>query len=240
MKRLRNASLAAGCLAALAAGAYCWLSSGLPASAGLRTQLFKHYVPKGQSAWVPLWAISPRLRTAVVIWEDPLFYAHRGFDYEEIWAALKHNLRARSYRRGGSTITQQVAKNVFLSPERTMRRKFKEAIVTRRLESALSKDEILEVYLNVAEWGDGIEGAEAASRRYFQKSAQDLSWAEAALLAGILQNPHRFNPLVARAQALQLRQKVLMKLFLDDDLSPEEFREALAAPWCTAHTRTPS
>lgn len=232
MKRFRKALLAAGCVLVLAAGAFYWLSRGLPGTNSLRKQLWTHYVPKGRSAWVPLWAISAKLQTAVVVWEDPFFYDHHGFSFDEMWAAFQQDVRTRSYDRGGSTITQQVAKNLFLTPEKTMRRKLREAILTRRLEQALSKDEILEVYLNIAEWGDGIEGAEAASRHYFHKPAADLTWAEAALLAGILPNPHRFNPATAPAQALRHRQRVLMKLLLDEDLTREEFREAITAPCC--------
>jgi monofunctional biosynthetic peptidoglycan transglycosylase len=210
-----------------------WESRDLPSTSELRDQLWTHYKAKGHATWVPLWAISPKLQAAVVVWEDARFYFHRGFDYPDIWRAFLEDLRVGAYRRGGSTITQQVAKNLFLSPEKTLRRKLREAVLTWRLERALSKDEILEIYLNVAEWGDGITGAEAASRSYFSKSAEELTWAEAALLAAILPNPHRFSPFRAPQEAKRLRQVVLMKLAQNEDMTWEEFRQAIAASCCT-------
>jgi membrane peptidoglycan carboxypeptidase len=179
---------------------------------------------------VPLWAISTNLQTAVVLWEDPAFYHHSGLDYSEIVRATLINLRAGSYRRGASTITQQVAKNLFLGPEKTLHRKVREAILARRLERALTKDDILTLYLNVAEWGDGIVGAEVASRRYFGKSAADLDWAEAALLAGILPNPREWNPCKDPARAVQARHAVLTKLLSTQSIRQQEFRIADAAP----------
>lgn len=131
--------------------------------------------------------------------------------------------------RGGSTITQQVAKNLFLSPEKTLRRKVREALLAWQLERTLTKQQILEIYLNIADWGDGITGAEAASRLYFAKSAEGLTWTEAALLAGMLPNPHRITPFRAPEQALQQRHQVLLKLLFYQELSPEEFHEADAA-----------
>lgn len=205
-----------------------WLSHELPSEKDLRSHLWARHVPAAQFTWVPLWAISPKLQSAVVIWEDPLFYHHSGFNYAEIWSALKQDLRAGAYKRGGSTITQQVAKNLFLGPRKSLVRKLREAILARRLERALSKDEILEIYLNIAEWGDGVQGAEAASRRYFQKSAADLTWGEAALLAGILPNPLRWNPHIAPSQSARVQRKVLMKLCLNGDIEVEELRHTLA------------
>ncbi len=203
----------------------------LPTAAEVRSQLWTRYIPKGRSNWVPLWAISPKLQTAVLIWEDPRFYHHHGFDFGEIGRAFLEDAWAGRYRRGGSTITQQVAKNLFLSPEKSLRRKFKEAILARRLERTLTKDEILEIYLNIAQWGDAVAGAEAASRLYFSKSAADLSWAEAALLAGILPNPRRFSPIRAPEEAKRLRQVVLLKLLDSGQVTPQEYKEAASAPW---------
>jgi penicillin-binding protein 1A len=123
-----------------------------------------------------------------------------------------------------------VAKNVFLGPEKTIRRKAREMILARRMERALSKDEILTLYLNIAEWGDGIVGAEAASRRYFGKPASDLNWAEAALLAGILPNPRAWNPCKNPARAKEARRAVLTKLFSIESITQQEFDAADAAP----------
>ncbi|MBI5178714.1 MAG: monofunctional biosynthetic peptidoglycan transglycosylase [Nitrospinae bacterium] len=143
--------------------------------------------------WVPLSRISPFLADAVLIAEDDKFWQHEGFDIEGMQEALEKDIKAGKLKAGGSTITQQLAKNLFLSPEKSPVRKIKEAVLTWRLERSLSKRRILELYLNVAEWGDGVFGAEAAAQRHFGKSASQLSPEEAARLAAVLPNPRRFN-----------------------------------------------
>ncbi|MBP1697280.1 MAG: monofunctional biosynthetic peptidoglycan transglycosylase [Deltaproteobacteria bacterium] len=146
-------------------------------------------------SWVPYSKISPYLIKAVLIAEDDKFWNHEGFDYEAIQKAIEKDLKAKKFKFGGSTITQQLARNLFLSPEKTMIRKFSEAVITWRMEKVLSKRRILELYLNVAEWGEGIFGAEAASRHYFGKPSSELNPAEAARLAAILPNPRRYRPM---------------------------------------------
>jgi monofunctional biosynthetic peptidoglycan transglycosylase len=148
-----------------------------------------------QCVWVPLSRITPHLRQAVVAAEDASFFTHEGFDWEGIKEAAKYNLEAGELKRGGSTITQQLAKNLYLSSERSIFRKAREALITRLLEHHLTKDRILEIYLNVAEWGQGVYGAEAAARHHFQKSARELTAEEAAWLAAILPAPRRYDPL---------------------------------------------
>ena len=145
--------------------------------------------------WVPLSRISSSLRHAVVAAEDSSFFAHEGFDWEGIKKAAKYNLEAGEFKRGGSTITQQLAKNLYLTAERSLIRKAREALITRSLEHHLTKERILELYLNVVEWGQGIYGAEAAARHHFKKSAHDLTADEAAWLAAILPSPRRYDPL---------------------------------------------
>ena len=145
--------------------------------------------------WVPLSRIAPALQRAVVAAEDASFFAHEGFDWEGIKDAALYNLEVGEFKRGGSTITQQLAKNLYLSAERSLFRKGREALITRSLENHLTKERILEVYLNVAEWGQGVFGAEAAARHHFGKSAKDLTLAEAALLAAILPSPRRYDPI---------------------------------------------
>jgi len=145
--------------------------------------------------WAPLWRISPSLRQAVVAAEDALFFTHEGFDWEGIKVAAKYNLEAGEFKRGGSTITQQLAKNLYLSPERSLFRKAREALITRSLEQHFTKERILELYLNVAEWGQGVYGAEAGAHHHFKKSARDLTADEAAWLAAILPSPRRYDPL---------------------------------------------
>jgi monofunctional biosynthetic peptidoglycan transglycosylase len=117
-------------------------------------------------SWVSLSKISPYLVKAVLIAEDDKFWEHEGFDYEAIQKAMERDLKAKKFKFGGSTITQQLARNLYLSPEKSLIRKISEALITWRMEKILSKKRILEIYLNVAEWGDGIFGVEAASRYY--------------------------------------------------------------------------
>lgn len=146
--------------------------------------------------WVPLGSISPYLIKAVLIGEDDKFWSHEGFDYEAIQKAVEKDVKAKKFKLGGSTISQQLAKNLFLSPSKNPLRKIREAVITWRMEKALSKKRILELYLNVAEWGDkGIFGIEAAARHYYNKPAAALGPEEASRLAAVLPNPRKFNPL---------------------------------------------
>jgi len=144
--------------------------------------------------WVPFSKISPYLIKAVLIAEDDKFWSHEGFDYEAIQKAIEKDLKAKQFKFGGSTITQQLARNLFLSPEKSLLRKISEAVITWRMEKVLSKKRILELYFNVAEWGEGIFGVEAASRHYFGKPSSELSAEEAARLAAVLPNPRRYDP----------------------------------------------
>jgi len=145
--------------------------------------------------WVPYSKISPYLIKAVLIAEDDKFWNHDGFDYEAIQKAIEKDLKAKKFKFGGSTISQQLARNLFLSPEKSLIRKISEAVITWRMEKVLSKRRILELYFNVAEWGEGIFGAEAASRHYFGKPSSELNPEEAARLAAILPNPRRYRPM---------------------------------------------
>jgi monofunctional biosynthetic peptidoglycan transglycosylase len=154
----------------------------------------KHY--RIMQRWVRYRAVSPYLVKAVLIGEDDKFWRHEGFDYQAMGKAIEKDIKAKKFRLGGSTITQQLAKNLYLSPSKNPVRKFREAIITWRLERALSKRRILEIYLNTAEWGDkGIFGIEAAAQHYYGKHASDLGPDEAARLAAVLPNPRKFNPL---------------------------------------------
>jgi monofunctional biosynthetic peptidoglycan transglycosylase len=144
--------------------------------------------------WVPRESISPHLQRAVIVSEDIGFFSHHGFELAEVRQALRDAVRAGSAPRGASTITQQLAKNLWLSPSRNPWRKVKEAILTKQLEAALSKRRILELYLNVAEFAPGVYGAEAGSRHYFGKPAAALDAREAALLAAVLPRPRRWRP----------------------------------------------
>jgi monofunctional biosynthetic peptidoglycan transglycosylase len=143
--------------------------------------------------WVPYRQISPYLKQAVIAAEDQRFLDHEGFDVEAIQKALEKNERRGRIRRGGSTISQQLAKNLFLSPRRTYLRKAQEAVITLMIEWVLGKRRILEIYLNVIEWGSGIYGAEAAAQHYFGESAADLYPEEAARLAAMIPSPRRYT-----------------------------------------------
>ncbi len=144
--------------------------------------------------WRPLKAISPHLVQAVLIAEDDRFFRHHGLDWEMIKNALERNLDAGRVKFGASTITQQLAKNLYLSPERSLGRKLREALLALGLEAFLPKPRILELYLNVVEWGPGIFGAEAAARSHFGLSARALDAWQAARLAVLLPSPLRQSP----------------------------------------------
>jgi len=145
-------------------------------------------------SWVPFSKISPYLVKAVLIAEDDKFWKHEGFDFEAIQKAIEKDIQAKKFKFGGSTITQQLARNLYLSPEKSLTRKISEAIITWRMERILSKRRILELYLNIVEWGEGIFGAEAASRHYYGKPSSELAPEEAARLASVLPNPKKYNP----------------------------------------------
>lgn len=187
--------------------------------------------PKRYQLWLPLEHISPNLQRAVIAGEDTNFMTHHGFDYEAIQKAWDEAQRTAaeeakkegdtdqsswipqmpSFKRGASTISQQLAKNLYLTTERSILRKAREAAITYYLEKKLSKRRILELYLNVIEWGDGVYGAEAAARTYFNKSAANLTPQEAAYLSAMIPNPRTiFNPKVNPKRVIR-RQRVILR-----------------------------
>jgi monofunctional biosynthetic peptidoglycan transglycosylase len=159
--------------------------------------------------WMPYSRMSPSLRRAVLAAEDDAFFAHDGVDMAQIRQSIETDLTRGRAIRGGSTITQQLAKNLYLSPSRNPLRKVRELLIARRLEAELSKTRILEIYLNVIEWGDGIWGAEAASRTYFRSSVASLSRDQAALLAGAIVNPRVLDPRRPAGRLLR-RQRIIL------------------------------
>src|SRR5688572_22406754 len=159
--------------------------------------------------WVDYDDISSNLKRAVLTAEDSAFFDHDGFDYDEIRKSAEMWKRG-DFSRGASTITQQLAKNLYLSPSRNPTRKFREILITRLLEGALTKRRILELYLNVVEWGDGVYGADGAARTYFRVSAAGLSAEQSALLAGSLINPRRYSP-GAPPRRLRQRQAIILR-----------------------------
>jgi monofunctional biosynthetic peptidoglycan transglycosylase len=163
-----------------------------------------------EQTWLPYGRISPSLVRAVLVAEDAAFWEHEGVDFEALRESFEVNWRRFRFARGGSTITQQLAKNLYLSPSKNPLRKLREFFIARRLEAELSKRRILEIYLNVIEWGDGVYGAEAAARAHLGRSARDLAPEEAALLAAAIPNPRVLNPARPSA-ALRARQRLIMR-----------------------------
>ena len=158
--------------------------------------------------WVPYTRISQNLKRAVLAAEDDAFFQHEGVDFVQLKTVIEQDLQKGRTPRGASTITQQLAKNLYLSPSRDPLRKLRELMIARRLETALPKARIFEIYLNVIEWGDGIWGAEAAARTYFGTSAASLTREQAALLAGSIINPRLYSP--ARPPSRLLRRQAII------------------------------
>jgi len=168
--------------------------------------------------WTPLSRIPSALQWAVIAAEDDTFYQHNGFNFSAMRDALRVNIKRRKPVRGGSTITQQLAKNLYLSREKSLSRKFKEAVITCKLERHLSKNRILELYVNVIEWGPGVYGVGAASWHYFRKPSADLNFFESVLLAAIIPSPTLYNPYRYPERALRRYNRVLSLMLISDDL----------------------
>ncbi len=165
--------------------------------------------PRAVQTWVPLAHVSRNLIQAAIASEDQKFFGHDGVDWQAIQESVEANVTKRQPVRGGSTITQQLAKNLFFDTRKSFTRKLREMIVTHWLEQDLSKGRILALYLNVIEWGDGIYGCEAAARAYYDKSASELTVTEAAGLVAMIPNPRRINPQVSPARHARAQRRVL-------------------------------
>lgn len=174
-----------------------WTKYNPSTSAFMDQQLVKlqsmHPDAELRHQWVPYEKISNHLKRAIIASEDAKFVDHEGFDWEGIQKAYEKNLKKGKIVAGGSTISQQLAKNLFLSTKRTPWRKVEEAIITVMLEQMMSKQRIFEIYLNVIEWGNGVFGAESAARYYYRVSAAQLSTAQAAKLAAMVPNPRYYD-----------------------------------------------
>jgi monofunctional glycosyltransferase len=170
--------------------------------------------PRHVQRWVGYSHLSADLKKAVLVAEDDAFFQHEGVDFEQLQESLEIDWTKGKLTRGASTITQQLAKNLYLSPSKNPLRKLRELIIARRLEAELKKARILEIYLNVIEWGDGIYGAEAAARAYFQSGAADLDPNEAALLAGAIINPRLLNPARPNGRLLYRQRLILRRMGL--------------------------
>lgn len=178
--------------------------------------------------WVGINNISPYLLKAVLISEDDGFYNHEGFEIKDLEEALQRNIKAGKFVAGGSTVTQQLAKNLYLNPSKNPIRKLKEAIVAYRMEKTLSKRRILELYLNCAEWGDGIFGIEAAARHYYGKSAKSLGPKEAAALASILPNPIKYQP--GQSGRVAKKTAIIYSIMVRRGIVIKSFEEVIKPP----------
>jgi len=175
--------------------------------------------PKNVYRWVSYSKISPNLKRAVLVAEDSAFWDHEGIDAEEIRRSIHDSVAKGQAPRGASTITQQLAKNLYLSPSYDPLRKLKELIIARRLEVALPKARIFEIYLNVIEWGDRVWGAEGAARTYFGVPAASLSRPQSALLAGAIVNPRLLTPARPTRRLLR-RQRIILARMGGGELAP--------------------
>src|SRR5690625_1707328 len=178
--------------------------------------------------WIDLENMSTYLTEATILIEDQRFYKHKGLDVKRIIGATIEDIKSFSLKEGASTITQQYARNLFLSHEKTWTRKLKEAFYTIRLEMYYSKEEILEGYLNMIYFGHGAYGIEAASQFYFAKQAKDLTLAEAALLIAIPKGPTYYSPLNDLAKAKSRQQIILEKLIQQQLITPQQYKEAVS------------
>jgi monofunctional biosynthetic peptidoglycan transglycosylase len=195
----------------------------------------KEYQKKGKKTreyhlWVPYSQVSPYLKKAILVGEDINFFSHSGIDLEEMKESLKIDWKKKKFSRGASTITQQLAKNIYLSPSKNPLRKIKEILIAFRLEKALSKRRIFELYLNFVEWSDGIYGCEAASRYYFGKSSSDLTPDEAIRMATSLPFPRKYPP-TSDSKRFERRRKIILNRMLKYGfLSLEEYEPHLNPP----------
>jgi monofunctional biosynthetic peptidoglycan transglycosylase len=181
---------------------------------------------KISTSWTPLSQVSPYVMKAVIIAEDDKFWSHEGFDFDAMQKALEKDIKKKKFKAGGSTISQQLAKNLYLTPAKNPIRKIKEAILTLRIERNLKKRRIIELYLNVAEWGDGLFGIETAARKYYGKHARDLSAREAATLASALPNPRRFRP-DGNSQYAANRAERIYQIMVRRGIVIEEYDDAI-------------
>ena len=178
--------------------------------------------------WTPYGVLPPALKKAVVASEDANFYSHEGVDYEAIREAIKADLQKGKFVRGGSTITQQLAKNLFLTREKTIVRKVKELILARRLDDALSKSRILELYLNVVELGPMVYGVGHAAHYYFGKHPSALTVRECAFLASMLPGPKVYNPYRKMDRVMKRSDRILRRMVAARMITQEEYDAAMA------------
>jgi len=198
----------------------------------ITTTMFEVKLCPGSSNYVKLNGVSNHLKKAVIAAEDSLFYQHKGFDWEAIQSSFEKNLSEGRYVRGGSTITQQLAKNMFLSKNKSLWRKFREALITQEIESTLKKGEILERYLNVVQFGKNLFGVKNASKFYFKKLPSELNLNESIFLVFLLPSPEKYSHSFFRKELTAFARKrmktLLNSMFKTGKVSEAEYQEAIA------------
>jgi monofunctional biosynthetic peptidoglycan transglycosylase len=230
------AGLVAGMeIATLPFGAVANLRTANPAETALMRQRKEEAATAGvpftiHATWIPLSRIPRHLINAVIVAEDGTFYRHSGIEWYEVWESLQKDIRTGRFARGASTITQQLAKNLFLSTSKDPIRKLKEVAIAYLLEYNLSKERILELYLNEIEWGKGIFGVEAAARAYFGKSAAYLTVNESARLAAVIPSPRRHRPDDDSRYVLRRKAIVLNRMAERNFLPPRRTPDSTLAP----------
>ncbi|MDP2156876.1 MAG: transglycosylase domain-containing protein, partial [Nitrospirota bacterium] len=236
-----------GLLAGVGGGSLYWTLSDLP-----KVNAIEEYVPIESSkvyssdgqliaefyverrTFIPHYEIPSHVKKAIIAIEDIRFYGHPGVDLIGIARALLHDIRAGGMRQGGSTITQQLAKMLFLKPEKSIKRKIREAALSMQIEKRYTKDEILGLYLNQAYFGTRSYGIEAASQTYFGKTVKDLTVAEAALLASLPKAPSQYSPFRNPDKAKERRSVTLQQMLQHKFITRERYEEAMAEPMPTA------
>lgn len=196
----------------------------------ITTTMFEVELCAKSSNYVKLKNISPYLKKAILLTEDSLFYEHKGFDWDSIKRNYEENKKAGKYKRGGSTITQQLAKNMFLNSDRTLIRKGLEALITMKIEKTISKNEIYEKYLNVVEFGKNIYGVKQASYHYFKKSPGELNVVESSFLAMLLPNPKKYSASFYKKEltpfASQRIQQIITNMYQYKRINDQEYEQA--------------
>lgn len=213
-----------------------WLWYSIPDAAKIKscmvTTMYQVHLCPGSANYVPLHQISPFVKKAVLVSEDSLFYQHHGFDWSSLQSSFEQDLEKGKFARGGSTITQQLAKNLFLSKEKSIWRKVKEALITQRIEKTLTKNEILERYLNVVQFGKDIFGIKKAAEFYFHKSPAQLNLIESTFLAFLLPSPERYSVSFHKKQLTRFASRrlefVMRGLFKAGSVSEADFNAGMS------------
>lgn len=216
LKMFLNLMIAIACTLGFVLIVVTWFLITTPRPTNVKTcfttEMYHVNLCPGQPSYVPLRSISPNMRNAVIASEDTMFWQHKGIDFYELQKSFEKNMKEGKFARGGSTITQQLAKNLYLSSEKSLLRKLREAIIALQLEKTLTKEEILEKYLNVVEFGENIYGVKQAARVYFNKSPSDLTAVDSAFLAFLLPNPKKYSVSFKKKQLTPFARREIKKI----------------------------